>query len=439
MAKTSTQGDGKISLLTATSIIVANMVGTGVFTSLGFQIAGIKSPMALLLLWIIGGIFALSGALVYGELAAALPRSGGEYHFLGRIFHPILGFLAGWISFTVGFAAPIALAAMAFGRYFSRVWPQASPLLLSCVIVILVTLVHLRNLRLGSMFQNVFTLFKVLLLLVFIAAAAMVQDPVPLSYTMDASVLDAMLSTPFAVSLLFVMYAYAGWNAATYVTGEVRDPSKNVPRALLLGTALVTVLYVGVNWAFLHTAPMDELVGQIEVGHISATHIFGVTGGRLMSLLLSIALISSISAMVWVGPRVTQAMGQDFPLFRTLASTNQAGIPIRAILLQSAIVLCLLVTSSFEAILVYTQVVLVLSSLLTVLGVFSLRWREPNLPRPYRTWGYPFTPILFAVISIATVAYTATSKPWETLAGLATVLLGIPIYFLSKRGSETHP
>ncbi len=422
-----------ISLATATSITIANMIGTGVFTSLGFQVVDIRSGFSLLLLWVVGGVLALCGALCYAELGAALPRSGGELNFLSRIYHPGVGFLFGWVSVTVGFGPPIALAAMAFGRYFARVVPGASPLVVSCVVVALVTAVHLRDLRLGAVFQNTFTLFKVLLILVFIGAALAAGEHQPISFAPTAADLGTAVSAPFAISLMFVMFAYTGWNASVYVIDEVRDPTRTVPRSLVLGTAVVLVLYVGLNWAFLASAPIDELRGQIEVGHVAATHVFGAAGGRLLSALLCVALVSTISAMTWAGPRVTQVMGQDFTFFRALARTNAHGIPQLAILVQTAIVFAMLLTGSFERILVYTQFTLALSSLLTVVGVFVLRARAPKLPRPYRTWGYPVTPLLFALISLFALGYSLTTRPVESLAGLATVLVGLPLYLLSPR------
>ena len=441
MRSGSAPGEGErrgpsISLTTATAITVANMIGTGVFTSLGFQVQGIRSGFALLLLWALGGLFALCGALAYGELAASMPRSGGEFHFLSRSFHPAVGFLSGWVSLTVGFAAPIALAAMAFGRYFSRVVPEISPLLPSCVVVILVTLAHLRDLQLSSRFQNVFTVFKVSLILVFIAAAIRVDAPSPIDFKPRPGDFETVLGSPFAISLLYVMFAYAGWNASTYITGEVKDPARNVPRSLMLGTVLVLVLYLGLNWAFLATTPIADLAGQVEVGHIAAERIFGSAGGQWMSGMLCLALVSAISAMTWAGPRVTQVMGQDYAFFRALAKTHSGGSPRRAILLQAGLVLTLLLTATFEVALVYTQFTLVLSSFLTVAGVFRLRRIAPDLPRPYKTWGYPLTPLLFLAISAVTMGHTLLTRPWESLAGLATVAIGLPIYWLSPRRGE---
>lgn len=413
------------------------MVGTGVFTSLGFQVVDITSGFALLSLWAVGGVFALCGALSYGELAAALPRSGGEYHYLSRSIHPLVGFLSGWVSLTAGFAPPIALAAISFGTYFSQVAPGASVLGLSCGLVALVTLFHLINLRVGSSFQNVFTALKVLLILVFIALPFIFTDVRSgLGFLPRGRDAELILSPPFGVSLLFVMFAYTGWNAATYVVSEVRDPTKNVPRALFLSTLIVMALYVGIHWAFLVTTPLDDLSGKIEIGHVVATRIFGEAGARWMSGILCVALVSSVSAMTWAGPRVTQAMGEDHRLFGVLARTNRAGIPVLAILLQSAIVFLMLVTSTFKSILVFVQVLLTSTSALTVAGVFVLRRRAPDLERPYRTWGYPATPLLFLGISLVALVYSFYQQPRESLAGFALLALGLVAYWLSSRAAR---
>ncbi|MDA8021037.1 MAG: amino acid permease [Thermoanaerobaculia bacterium] len=427
----------RIGLTTATSIAVANMVGTGVFTSLGFQLLDIQSGFALLSLWVVGGIFALCGALTYGELAAALPRSGGEFHFLGRIFHPCLGFLAGWVSFIMGFALPVALAAMAFGSYLEAVAPLVEPKVSASILVAIVTLAHLRDLRLGSAFQNLFTGFKLLLVVIFIGASAWAalgrEIVTEVSFVPSRADVDAILSAPYWVSLLYVMFAYAGWNASVYVIDEMRRPERNVPRSLALATGLVLVLYTLLNWSFLVTAPVSEMAGQIDVGHVSARYIWGESGGRLMSGLLCLALVSTISAMVWAGPRVTQVIGQDYVFFRKLARTNSHGVPVVAILTQSLLVIAMILFTEFQQLLIYTQFILALSSAATVAGVFWLRHREPDLPRPYRTWGYPYTPLLFLLVTLLTVGFTLLQNPVESTVGLATVLLGLPIYLASPR------
>src|SRR5438874_6551728 len=264
-----------IGFVTASSIVIANIIGTGIFTSLGFQLVDIQSGFPLLMLWIIGGITALCGALCYGELSAALPRSGGEYHFLSQIYHPALGFMAGFVSATVGFAAPIALAAMAFGKYFVGVFGVGSPVVLSFVIVWVVTAFHFGNLQIGSAFQNLSTLVKLLLIGALITAGFFVPAKQPISFLPGSGDTMSIFSGSFAIALVYVMYSYSGWNAAAYITGEIKRPARNVPRSLLAGTGIVLVVYVLLNAIFLATTPAEELKGQLEVALVAGKHIFG--------------------------------------------------------------------------------------------------------------------------------------------------------------------
>ena len=254
-----------VGLRTATFIVVANMIGTGVFTSLGFQAAAIESAFVLLGLWVVGGVYALCGALCYGELAAAMPRSGGEYHLLSRIYHPAVGFLAGWVSVTVGFAAPIAAAAIALGKYASRVFPGLSPTLTALTVAVAVSLVHLFSLRIRRGFQDLATLFKLLLISGLILSGLALAAPQPVGWAPRPADLSEFLSAPFAVSLVYVTYSYSGWNASVYLAGEIKHPARNIPRSLLLGTLIVTALYLLLNFVFLYTTPASVLAGQIEV------------------------------------------------------------------------------------------------------------------------------------------------------------------------------
>src|SRR5207244_6537370 len=307
----------------------------------------IQSGFALLMLWIVGGIAALCGALCYGELSAALPRSGGEYHFLSEIYHPAVGFMAGFISATVGFAAPIALAAMAFGKYFRGVFDFGSPVLLSFVLVWMVALFHFGNLRLGSAFQNLWTIVKLLLVGVLIGAGLLIEEKQPFTFFPHAADTMSIFSGAFAVALVYVMYSYSGWNASTYIIGEVKEPERNVPRSLFAGTIVVMVAYILLNAVFLLTTPMQEMRGRIEVGLIAGKHIFGADGGRIVGAIICLGLVSSISSMTWIGPRVTMSMGEDHWLLRLLGRKNKQGVPTNAIVLTLLIVHLLFLTESF--------------------------------------------------------------------------------------------
>src|SRR5215469_8241940 len=422
-----------IGFVTACSIVIANIIGTGIFTSLGFQLTNIQSGFALLMLWVIGGIAALCGALCYGELAAALPRSGGEYHFLSKIYHPALGFMAGFVSATVGFAAPVALAAMAFGRYFNGVFGVGSPVVLSFVVVWIVTVFHLRNLRVGSVFQNVSTLVKLLLICSLIVAGFFVPSKQPITFLPAAGDDASILSGAFAIALVFVMYSYSGWNASAYITSEIKRPEKNVPRSLLAGTSVVMVIYVLVNAIFLATTPVGEMKGQIEVALIAGKQIFGENGGRFAGAVICLGLVAAISSMTWIGPRVTMSMGEDHWLLRWLGRKNQHGIPRNAVLLQLLMVNLLLLTQSFQDVVRYTQFSLLLCSLLAVLGVIVFRFTRPGLTRPYRVWLYPLPPVLFSLITIWMMFYLLRSHTAESLAGLGTALLGLLLYFCARK------
>ncbi|MDB6120247.1 MAG: amino acid permease-associated protein [Verrucomicrobiaceae bacterium] len=426
-----------ISLLTATAIVVSNMVGTGIFTSLGFQVGDLPSGFTIVLLWALGGVCAFCGAVCYAELAAALPRSGGEYHYLAKVFHPAVGFVSGWLSATVGFAVPIALAAMALGTYFNGVYPGSSPLTVSITVCIAVTLVHLNGINVASHFQNLATWLKVALILVFIVAGVLVTKGQPVTFLPVAGDGKLIASAPFATSLIYVMYAYAGWNATTYIVGEVANPGRTVPLSVAIGTLLVSGLYIGLNMVFMHVAPISELAGKIDVGHVAATHIFGEQGGRIMSGLICLGLVSSISAMTWVGPRVTMVMGEDVRLLSPLAAKSKAGVPWVALLVQLAIVILLLCFALFDQVLKYVQFSITLCSFLAVLGVMVLRFTQPGLPRPYRAWGYPITPLIFLGLSACMLYYTLKGSPQESLAGLGTILLGLLIYFVSPKSHRS--
>jgi len=422
-----------IGFATACSIVIANIIGTGIFTSLGFQLVDIQSGFALLMLWMLGGTVAVCGALCYGELSAALPRSGGEYHFLSQIYHPSVGFMAGFVSATVGFAAPVALAAMAFGNYLHGVLQLGSPVLFSFAVVWLVTLFHLKTLQIGSAFQNFSTVIKLLLIGALIVTGVFVHPKQPINFLPAGGAMASMFGAGFAVALVYVMYSYSGWNAAVYIAGEIKQAKQNVPRSLLTGTTVVMVAYVLLNAIFLATTPVHELKGQLEVALIAGKHIFGDNGGRVAGAVICVGLISAISSMTWIGPRVSMSMGEDHWLLRLLGWKNRHGIPTNAMVLQLVMVNLLLLTRSFQSVVQYTQFSLLLCSLLAVVGVIVLRATRPEIGRPYRVWAYPLPPIVFTLITLWMMFYLLRSKTTESLAGLATALIGLLLYFCAGK------
>lgn len=419
---------------TAITLVVANMIGTGVFTSLGFQLLDIQSAPIILVLWFIGGVVALCGALCYAELGAALPRSGGEYNFLSRIYHPSAGFVSGWVSVTVGFSAPTAAAAITAATYFKSVFPETPVMPMGLGLVALIGALHFGSRRGSSNFQQLFTSIKILLILVFIGAAwwqvGQLQSVVWVPRVEDFSLVG---TGAFAVALIYVNYAYTGWNAATYLSGEVENPTQALPRILVIGTALVTVLYLLLHAMFLSVAPMSAMAGKAEIGFVVAGFAFGETGAKVVGVMLSILLISTVSAMLLAGPRALQVMGQDFRVFSWLAKETKSGVPAIAVGLQVAITLLLIITSSFESIIIFSGTILALNSLLTVLGLSVLRVREPNLPRPFRLPWYPLPLVVYAVIVSWTLVYLVIERPVEVLWALGLIALGLLVYVVSAK------
>ena len=421
-------------LVTCAALVMANMIGVGVFGSLGFQVAALPSPFLVLVLWALGGVVALCGALCYAELAAALPRSGGESNVLSHAYHPAIGLMGGFVSVAVGFTAPIALTAMLVGKYVAAALPGAPAGIISIGVVLFLAGMHAVTVKTSGNFQVVITALKIGLILSFISLGFWKGFETPGVFAPHEGDLGLAFSAPFAVALMFVLYSYSGWNAAAYIIGEVRQPQRTVPRALLLATAVVTVLYVLLNAVFLGSGPMQDFVGKVEVGEIAAKNLLGEQGGRIMAGLISAGLVSAISAMTWAGSRVAQTVGQDFYALRFLSLTSAGGVPRVALILQTTVVLTMLLTGTFESVLMYAQYAIEVCCFLTVLGMMVLRWRRPDLARPFKCFGYPFTPLLFLALVLFTLIYTGLEKPGHAAAGIGTLGVGIGLYFLVRRG-----
>ncbi len=430
--------NSKFSPATAAAIVIANMIGTGVFTSLGFQLLDIKSGFVILLLWILGGVMAISGALCYAELGARLPRSGGEYNFLSQIYHPMAGFISGCVSATVGFAAPTALAAITFGVYLSSVFPQLSPLWLATVLVVVMTLVHATSHRNSGNMQTFFTVAKIVLVIGFSIAALVAVDNYQLvRFTPESSDIELITSGSFAVALIYVGYAYSGWNAATYLTGELENPAKTLPLVLAVGTGVVMLSYVLLNTVFLLVAPMAAMEGKLEIGYVAATYAFGEVGASVMGVTLALLLVSTVSAMIIAAPRVLQVVGEDFIAFRFLGTLNKNGVPATAVYLQGGITLLFLWTASFESILIFSGATMALNTLFAVIGVFILRHREGDESvesmAVFRVPFYPLPPLLFVALTGGTLIYLTIERPVEIIFSFVVIGAGAIAYLLSKR------
>jgi len=420
-----------IGFLTCLSLVTATMVGTGVFTSLGFQLQDLKSGFSILSLWILGGLISLCGALSYAELAARIPRSGGEYTYLSEIYHPALGFMAAAVSLIAGFAAPISLSAIAFGTYWNAAFPSCPTRLSTIAVVVLISLGHLGSLKRSSILQNGVTALKFLLVGLFIifgiTSACCHPDSIRILLPQRGSLAELARPTS-GIALLFVLYSYSGWNAATYLASEVRYPRKTVGYSLVIGTLGVTFLYLVLNAVFLTAAPANDLSGVLNVGSVAANHLIGAIGGRVMSGIIALGLVASISAMIWAGPRVTQCVGEDYRFFAPLAKKRNE-IPQRAILLQLMLVLGMVAFGSFETVLIFAQIPLMLCLMLGVVGLIVCRQRPNKTPLeeiPFTCPLYPIPQVIFLICSGAGLVYSVITKPLIALAG--GVLMLIPIF-----------
>ena len=410
------------------------MIGTGVFTSLGFQLLEIQSGFVILALWFVGGVTALCGAMTYAELGAALPRSGGEYNFLSRTYHPWVGFVSGWTSATIGFAAPTALAAITFGTYLASVFPALSPRWLALSLIGALTAAHAMNRRASGGTQQAFTYLKLVLIAAFcVLGWTLVETPQDIRFLPAPGDGALIASGAFAVALIYVNYAYTGWNAATYVIDELERPRETLSRVLLLGTGTVMGLYLLLNFTFLHAAPIEALAGKLEVGYVAARFIFGDAGASIMGVVLALLLISTVSAMTLAGPRVLQVIGQDFHALRLLAHTNRNGVPLTAIVLQSGLAAAFVLSATFESILVFAGFTLGVSTFFAVTAAVVLRVRHPDLARPYRVPWYPLPPLVFLGVTGWTLAYIVVQRPMEGLAGLGILASGAAFYAASRR------
>jgi APA family basic amino acid/polyamine antiporter len=436
----------KYTLYTAVALVVANMVGTGVFTSLGFQVKSLSSGLAVILLWVLGGLMALAGALTYSEAVVLMPRCGGEYHFLSRMYNPAIGFLAGWISFLVGFAAPVAASAVAFASYFKNLLsPEiiergdhfisglTSTKILALLVVVVFTTIHAVNKIAGAKVQNLFTTINVLIIFFLVAAGLKYGGQSSVSFALDSPALKNILSPAFAIAMFFVSYSYSGWNAAAYISDEVVNLKRNVPLSLITGTGLVMVMYILLNFVFLYTVPISEMAGKVEVGHIFASKIFGPQGGLIMAGIISLLLLASVSSMVIAGPRVSMVIGEDHHLFRWLSRKSSKDIPYLAVITQGVISILYILSSGFERMIIFTGFTLNLFTFLTVLGVIRMRIRHPQIERKYKTWGYPLTPLIFLTFQSWIIIYGLLYRTKESLAGILITFSGLIVYFLSSK------
>ncbi len=443
--------------LTVTSsgaLVVSNMIGTGIFTLTGYLAGDLGRPLLVLGVWVLGAMVALAGCLAYAELGINLPRSGGEYVYLREAWGPAWGFLSGWVSFFAGFSAPIAAGTLAFCAYLSHFFPSLSldsphkalfgwrPLgnaqLVGVGVIAGFALINILGLRRAAKLQNLLTAVKLGVLGAFLALAFTVGHGDWGHFRLTASRESSHgLVAQFAVSLIFVMFAYSGWNAASYVTEETKAPERTLPRSMALGTGLVAMLYLALNIAYIYALPLQSLKGVVAVGATTASALFGSRAGHLFSGIMAAALLSTVSAMSLVGPRVYYAMAQDgcFPSAAARVHTRWQ-TPVQAILYQAVASAAMVLTGTFEALIYYIGFTLILFAALAVAGLLRLRKRPGWRRLGAVSWCYPAIPAAFVLASLWMVAWTLAVRPRESSLGLLTILSGWLLYRWKFRGGS---
>jgi APA family basic amino acid/polyamine antiporter len=417
-----------------TAIVVSNMIGTGIFTTTGLMAGMGARGGDILVAWLIGGLLALFGALSYGELGANMPESGGEYHYISRIIHPSLGFLSGWISLIVGFSAPIAAAAITMHIYIETVVPSWPIRAMAVLTILLFSVLHAYDLRLGARVQTALVILKVAIILGFISGVMFTGPGPDVGIIMDINP-DFWFGPAFAVILIFVAFSYFGWNAASYIGAEIREPEKSLPRALILGTTTVTLLYILLNYAYLTAVSIDRIAGVESIANTAAVTLWGATGGTIISFLIAVGLIATVSAMIITGPRVYEAMSSDglFPV--SICKLNKHGVPSLAVALQALVAIIFAVTSTFDVLLIYIGFTLNIFAALAVISLFRLRMRGGSSVRVCR--GYPFTPLIFILFAVWMTVWSIKSQPVSTITGLGTIAVGYVFYFVQKKRNKS--
>lgn len=403
------------------------MIGTGVFTSLGFQLSSVQNSWTILILWSAGGLLALFGAFAYAELGTHFKESGGDYIYLSRVFHPLLGYLSAWAGLTVGFSAPVALAAMAFTKYLSPFGLNDNKWLAIAVIV-LIGLMHSFTIRHSSRFQNTTTLIKILFIVALILLGFFVDGAAGNAFNFNDNWQTEIIKPGFAVSMVYVFFAYTGWNAAAYVAGEINEPRKNLPLALIGSTLFVAVIYVLFQFVLLKNATVAQMQDKEEVTFIAFNNLLGGTGGKWVSVFIAVQLIATISSYLWVGPRVTHSMAKEYRLWKTLAKQNEHHIPVKAIWLHVILSIILALSGSFEKVLLYAGFVLQLMASLTVASSLFLKKKEDAFKSPLK----PLLQIVFLVFNTGVLIFTFVERPVESFIGIGILLTGAVIFFLDK-------
>jgi APA family basic amino acid/polyamine antiporter len=451
----------RLGLFDSTMILMGIVIGSGIFMTTGLMAESIPNAGLILLAWFAGGLLTLAGALTYAELGAAFPEAGGQYIYLREAYGPLPGFLFGWLSFTVYITGGIAVLALAFAEYYGFFFPSLSteevlfsvPVrlfsldfvyslstgqLVAVAAILLLSLINYAGLGLGKAVQNILTVTKigVLAVIIFIGLAFGGSVHVDLMRTTGGTSQLGLLSG-FGLALVLVIWAFDGWNNVTFVAGEVRNPGRNIPRALFLGTLFITALYLLTNVVYLLALPIEEMSGIVRIAEKAATALFGGPGAAALSAAVLVSIFGSLNGSILVGPRIYYAMARDGLFFKRVSRVHpRFKTPGFSIMIQAVWGSVLVLSGTIKQIVTFAMFVNIMFWIAATASVFTLRKKYPDKPRPYKTWGYPVVPVVFIIASAGILLNTLFEQPVESLAGVGLTIVGVPIYYFWKSKSD---
>lgn len=446
----------QLGLFDAVMLIAGNIIGIGIFVTTGEIARSLPTPGGILLIWLLGGGLALAGALSCAELAAALPYSGGDYIYLREAYGSLVGFLSGWSSFLVTFSGSIALLAVVFTAFLSFFFPVLSgepplfsldifglPLRLSLAhffsiaVVLALSAVHYLGVGMGAVIQNILTVLKIGALIGIVLFGILVGKG-NLDHFSPLFELDKMSDLGlFGFAFIPVIFTYAGWNAVIYMAGEVREPERNLPRALLWANVLVVLLYLAINVVYFYAVPVEKMQGAIRVSELATTALFGRQTSAWITAIITVSILGTLNVTIMIGPRIYYAMATDGLFFKRLTRVHpRFSTPANAVVLQALWSCILIITGTFHFLLNYVSVIITVFSALTVGALLVLRAKRPGLERPYKIWGYPVVPVLFILVSVGIALATLQERPADALRGLGIVALGVPAYLFWSRSQS---
>jgi APA family basic amino acid/polyamine antiporter len=448
----------KLGLFDSTMVMVGIVIGSGIFLTTGIMAKSIPSPMLILLAWLVGGLLTLAGALTYAELGAAMPEAGGQYVYLREAYGQMAGFLFGWILFLVYMTGGIAGLALAFAEYFGYFFPVLSidniifsqvinlfghPIhytlsagqLIGVLVIILLSIINFIGVGFGKFIQNIFTILKIGTIVTIITLGFAIGKGTSIDLSLNTGGFSlSQLIIGFGLALIAVSWAFDGWNNINFIAGEIKNPKRNLPLTLILGTLGITALYILINYIYLYALPIAEISGVVRIAEKATGALFGASTGAVISAAVVISTFGALNGSILVGPRVYYAMAKDKLFFQRVSRIHpRFHTPGFSILIQAIWASLLTLVGTFEQIFTFAMFIAILFWIAATASVFTLRKKLPDLPRPYKTWGYPVVPIIFIITSVGILLNTLFVKPVEALAGILLTALGIPVYFYWKR------